>query len=79
MLTQALRAMLQELGLDSTLYSLHSLMIGGATAAYRAGDELMQITWHGLWSLNSFGDYVISVCVQMSPVASAFAGCLAAT
>ena len=43
MLAQSLCVMLQELGLDSTLYSLHSVRSGGATAAYISLDRFMII------------------------------------
>ena len=36
-LAKALKVMIQELELENTLYSLHSLMRGGATSAYRNG------------------------------------------
>ena len=79
MLVQALNVMCQELGVDSSLYSLHSLGRGGASATYRGGAEQMQIKRHELWSLGSFWDYVTSTCVHRPPVACALAGCLAAT
>ena len=61
--------------MDFTLYSLHSISRGGATEAYRAGAEQMQIKRHGLWSSDSFGDYVTPTCAQRSHVASALAVC----
>ena len=78
-LAQALHVMLPELDLDSTRYSLHSLRRGGATLAYRVGDEQMQIKLHGLWFSDICLDYVTSACVQRSPDVSALAGYLAAT
>ena len=78
MLANACCVMLQELGLDSTLYSLHSLKRGWATVAYRAGAEQMQIKWHKLWSSDNFENYVASTCIQTSPVGSALAGSMAA-
>ena len=71
--------MLQELDLNSILYSLHTLRRGGVSVAYRVEAEQIQIKQDGLWSSERFWDYVISMCVQRSPVASALAGSLAAT
>ena len=47
MLARALRLMLQELGLDMGLYSLHSLCRGGTVALYRAGADHLDRKRHG--------------------------------
>ena len=48
MLFQRLKIKLDPLELDTKLYSLHSLRIGGATATYREGVGQMDIKLHSL-------------------------------
>ena len=67
---------LQELNLDSNLYSLHSLRRGGATASFRLGVNYMHIKRHGAWRSDSFWNYITSEAVCDSPVAKAFANSL---
>ena len=47
--------MIQALGLDLGLYSLHSLRWGGGgTLAYRAKADLLKVKCHGLSASNAF-------------------------
>ena len=61
------------LDLDPTLYSLHSLRRGGATAAHRQGLHQELIKRHGLWSSDFFWAYVTSLGVASSPVTAGLA------
>ena len=54
MLAHALSIMLQALCLDHKLYSLDSLMKGGATTAYSQGAQQIAIKRHCLWASDSF-------------------------
>ena len=54
MLTRVFRLMLQAWGLDTGMYSLHSLHRAGATAAYRAGADHLDVKRHGFWSSDAF-------------------------
>ena len=73
MLARALSLVLNALGLDTGLYSLHILHIGGAMAAYNAGDDQWDIKQHGIWSSDDFWVYITAPCVATSPVARALA------
>ena len=65
--------MLHTLGIDTGLYSLHSLCRGGATAAYQAGADQLDIKCHGTWLSDAFWGYITAPSVAMLPVASALA------
>jgi integrase len=77
MLSAALRELLIALGLDCTLYSLHSFRRGAATTSYRAGVDVHDIKRHGTWSSDAFWDYVTAPIVAQSPVAAALANSMA--
>ena len=64
--------MLNALRMDSaaTLYSLHSLKRGWGTDGYRQGAQQLELMKHGLWTSDTFWDYVTSTCVQQSPGAA---------
>ena len=69
MLVRALRLMLQALGMDTGLYSIHSLHRGDAMATYRAGANNLDIKRYGIWSSDAFWTYIMAT----SPVARALA------
>ena len=46
--------MLQALGLDTGMYSLHCLRIGVVRAAYMAWPDQLHIKRHGMWSSQAF-------------------------
>ena len=73
MLAMALSIMLRALDLDPALYSLHSLCRGGATAAHRQRLHLELIKRHGMWYLDSFWTYNMSLGVASSLVAAGLA------
>lgn len=53
-INRAVRAAAERAGLPNPqTYSAHSLRAGGATAAYKAGAPVSQITRHGRWAENS--------------------------
>ena len=54
MLARALRLMLSAMGLDTVLHSLHRLWRRGATVAYRAWADQLNIKRHGIWSSEAF-------------------------
>ena len=70
MLASALANMVQVLGLDPALYSLHSLCRGGAMTAYHQGLPQELIKWHGFCASDAFWDYITSLCVSSSLVAA---------
>ena len=70
----ALSSMLKSLGHDHTKLSMHSLRRGGATAAYAAGCNTLDIQRHGLWASDCFQQYVSSSAPQHSAICSALAG-----
>ena len=72
-LAKALGLMLHVLGMDTGLYSLHSLHRGGAMAAYRARADQLDIKRHGTWSSDAFLGYITTPCVATSPAASVLA------
>ena len=71
MLARSLRDLLDILGHDPGLYSLHSLRRGGATTAYTAGVDSLDVKRHGNWASDTFWIYVTSPFVANSPVATA--------
>ena len=73
MLARALGIMLQALGLDTGLYSLHSLCKGGTTATYGARANQLDIKRLGIWSSDAFWAYFMAPCVPTSPVVRALA------
>ena len=73
MLVKAFKIMIHALGLDQTLYTLHSLRRGGAISAYRATSDLLEVKQAGMWTINAFWAYITSPCTSTSPVASALA------
>jgi hypothetical protein len=73
LLSTALGQMLTALGLDPSLYSLHSFRRGGATAAYQGGVDVLDIKRHGTWSSDAFWKYITAPIVAQSPVAKALA------
>ena len=79
MLAKALKIMLKAIDLDSSLYYLRSLRRRGATAAYTKGVQQLDIKHHGLWSSDSFWQYVTSRCTHQSPVEAALAASVAAS
>ena len=78
MLAKAFNIMIQGLGLDQGLYSLHSLKRGGATSTNRAGADLLEVNHHGLWAIDAFWAYIMSPCTSTSPMASALVAVAAA-
>ena len=61
-LSQALAALLHDLGYDASLFSLHSLHRGGAMVAYRQGLDQINIKWQRLWTSDAFWQYITSSC-----------------
>ena len=57
-MARVLSRMLHALGLDTRLYSLHSLRRRGAMAAYRADPDQLNIKRHDIWSSNAFQPHV---------------------
>ena len=57
-LSRALAALLHDLGYDAGLFSLHSLNRGGATTAYRQGLDQIDIKRQGLWTSDTFWQYI---------------------
>ncbi len=57
---------------DPTLYSLHSLRRGGATAAVNAGASLVSTMQHGDWKSMAVWDYLVSEAPSRSQVANVF-------
>ena len=72
-LAVALKELISALDLDSSLYSLHSLRRGGASAAYQAGVPFQDIKRHGQWKSDAFWLYITAPCVAASSVAAALA------
>ena len=67
-LSPSLAALLHDLGYDASLSSLHSLCRGGAMAAYRQGLDQIDIKCQGLWTSNTFWQYITSSCPATSPI-----------
>jgi len=57
-LTNQLRAVLRDLGLDQDSFSLHSLRAGGATAAAAAHAPRQLIKMHGRWRSDAVDRYI---------------------
>ena len=70
-LSTTFKVMLPELGMDSTLYFLHILHRGGATAAYRQGVDVLDIKSHGNWAIEAFWGYITDHFITDSTVAQA--------
>ena len=68
-LSRALATLLHDLRYDAGLFSLHSLHRGGATAAYQQGLDQIDIKCQGLWTSDSFWQYITSSCTATSPLA----------
>jgi hypothetical protein len=52
------KAMIEAVHLDPSMYSLHSLRRGGATAAYIAGMDMLHVKRHGNWASSAFWGYI---------------------
>lgn len=57
-LRQSFSVMMDTLGHNTSVYSLHSLRRGGATTAYQAGVVFTEIQRHGGWKSSAFWDYI---------------------
>ena len=42
---------------------------GGGTVAYRQGLDQIDNKWHGLWTSDTFWQYITSSCADSSPLA----------
>ena len=65
--------MISSLGLDPTLYSLHSFRRGSTTTAYRAGVDALDIKRHGTWASECFWQYITAPIAAQSSMAAALA------
>ena len=79
MLSQAMSALLEALGLDAGPFSLHSLRRGGAMAVYRQGLDHIDITRQGLWFSDAFWQYLTSSCAATSSLAVGLTSTIQAT
>ena len=69
---------MDALGIDTSLFSIHSLRRGGPTAAYRAGIDQLNIKRHGMWASEAFWAYITAPSsMSASPVATALAAAAA--
>ena len=59
-LQSSFSVLIQNIGLDSGRYSLHSLRRGGATTCYHLGAEFTQIQKHGGWRSQAFWAYIVN-------------------
>lgn len=57
-LQKSLNIILDALGINSKLYSMHSFRRGGATACFKSGVKQSHIQHHGTWASNSFWTYI---------------------
>ena len=69
-LTSHLRSLLQQQGLDETLYASHSFRIGAATAAGSAGLPTWLIKTIGRWSSDCYERYIRTPRDVLVPVTS---------
>ncbi len=60
MLSVTFSNMISQLGLSPTEYTLHSLRRGGASASFTAGAKAAEVQRHGLWSSESFWQYIVT-------------------
>ena len=72
-LRRGFTALVECLGYPTGSYSLHSLRRGGATAAYNANVDYINIKRHGTWRSDTFWQYIAQRDVSASPVASGLA------
>ena len=72
-LSQALAALVHDLGYNAGLFSLHSLCRGGAMAAYKQGLDQIDIKRQGLWTSDAFWQYITSSWVATSPLTAGLA------
>ena len=72
-LTRTLQDLMTTLGYSASQYSLHSLRAGGATTAYHAGVDPVQIKRHGTWSSECLWRYVAAEPANRSQVAAKLA------
>jgi hypothetical protein len=72
-LRDAFTKLLEQVGLSTSKYSLHSLRRGGATQAFDSGVHHLHVKRHGMWSSDAFWGYITSSAVAQSPVATALA------
>ena len=79
LLSRALAGLLDHLGQDADLFSLHTLHRGGAIAAYRQGLDQIDINHQGLWTSDAFWQYIYSSCTATSPLTEGLARALHAT
>jgi len=70
-LSKLFNALLTDLGYNLSQYSLHSLRRGGATAAYQAGADFLNIQRHGTWSSDSFWRYISTEGLASSQISKA--------
>ena len=67
-LSQALSALIHApLSFNASLFSLHSLCRGGATAAYRQGLDQIDIKRQGLWTSDAFWLYITYPVLPLLP------------
>ena len=72
-LSQALAALVHDLGYNAGLFSLHSLCRGGAMAAYKQGLDQIDIKRQGLWTSDAFWQYITSSCSTTLPLTEGLA------
>ena len=73
LLSKGLAILLECIDIDPHLYSLHSFRRGGATAAFNAGVNVLDLKRHGTWRSDAFTAYVTPPCPENSRVAAALA------
>lgn len=56
--SQVVKLVAEDLGLNPKLYSSHSIRAGGATYMFRQGIEPLIIKTHGRWNSNTFARYL---------------------
>ncbi len=61
----------QQMSLDPSKYSIHSLRRGGATHAHHQGAQPIDIQRHGAWASQTFWDYVAPMDPTSTTVSSA--------
>ena len=71
-----LRQLLQVVGADPALYSLHSLRRGGASTSYHHGAGALDVQRHGGWRSNAFMDYITDSRPDSSRVAKVLTSAL---
>ena len=69
----AFASLCQQIGIDSELYSCHSLRRGGASYAYTQGASQKDIQRHGAWSSSTYWEYIVNYAPQDSTVCAALA------